>query len=230
MMIRLNHIHKSYGRHVILNDFNLEIPPQERVGFIGNSGIGKTTILNIIAGLVKPDSGQMEINSGRIGYIFQEARLIPWLNVIHNVTIGAKAIGIPKPEALEKCRSILERLEIGNYESFYPGQLSGGIAQRVSIARAFFIDPEILLMDEPFNSLDPALRNRLHEYVLELTREKNITMLYVSHFPDDVIKVTNKVYLLKKEGRLLTISKNRPDFPEEQAYLSYLHSLYEDIR
>lgn len=199
-MIHLAHIQKSYGDHCILNDFNLDIHQNARVGLIGNSGTGKTTILNIIAGLVKPDAGTMRISSRRIGYVFQETRLLPWQNVINNVIIGAKAIQISKDKAVAKCRDILDRLEIREYEHYYPAQLSGGIAQRVSIARAFYIEPEILLMDEPFNSLDPGLRDRLHDYVLELIRERNITLLYVSHFPDDVFKVTDRVLMLKKSG------------------------------
>lgn len=217
-MIHLAHIQKSYSNHHILNDFNLDIHQNARVGLLGDSGTGKTTILNIISGLVKPDTGTMWINSRRIGYVFQETRLLPWRNVINNVIIGAKAVKISREAAVAKCRDILERLEIGEYEHYYPAQLSGGIAQRVSIARAFFIEPEILLMDEPFNSLDPGLRERLHDYVLELIRERNITLLYVSHFPDDVFKVTDQVFMLKKAGRLELVAKNGNDYRHEKEY------------
>ena len=222
-MIHLDGINKCYGSNVILKDFNLKIDKNEQVGLIGISGSGKTTILNMIAGLVKPDSGNIIIYSNKIGYIFQETRLIPWKNVLNNIIIGAKALKLKRYEAVKKCQAILDRLEIRKYERFYPSQLSGGIAQRVSIARAFFIDPEILLMDEPFSSLDPGLRNRLHNYVLELTKERNITLLYVSHFLNDIIKVTNKVYVLKKEGYLGIISQKKNSYFSENDY-----SLYEN--
>jgi ABC-type nitrate/sulfonate/bicarbonate transport system ATPase subunit len=225
-MIYLDRINKSYGSQIVLSDFNLGIKKSDRIGLIGDSGTGKTTVLNVIAGLVKPDSGEVKINCNRIGYIFQESRLMPWKTVLNNVLLSVKSIGIPKEEAIERCRAILDRLEIQKFQDYYPSQLSGGIAQRVSIARAFIIEPEVLLMDEPFNSLDPGLRNRLHDYVLELSNELNITLLYVSHFPEDVVKITNKVYLLKRERQLSIISHMKKDFNSEGDYISYLHSFY----
>jgi NitT/TauT family transport system ATP-binding protein len=208
-MIHLDHINKSFGHDVILHDFSMKVHSGERIGLLGNSGTGKTTLLNIIAGMVKPETGTVKISSNKIGYIFQEPRLMPWKRVTDNVTIGASAIGMSKQESIAKCQLILEQLEIKKYASYFPSELSGGIAQRVSIARAFMVEPDILLMDEPFSSLDPGLRNRLHDYVLEFLNERKATLLYVSHFPEDVRKITNQIFILEKEQQLKMVSSRK---------------------
>jgi ABC-type nitrate/sulfonate/bicarbonate transport system ATPase subunit len=205
-MIHLDQVSKYYGNDVILHNFSMKVQSGERIGLLGNSGTGKTTLLNIIAGLTKPEAGKVRISSNKIGYIFQELRLMPWKKVADNVIIGARAIGMSKQEALGKCRCILKQLEIQKYENYFPSELSGGIAQRVSIARAFLVEPEILLMDEPFSSLDPGLRNRLHDYVLDFVNERKATLLYVSHFPEDVQKITNQIFVLEKERQLKVVS------------------------
>ncbi len=225
-MIQINNVDKSYGPHAILKNFNLSIKQREFIGLIGNSGTGKTTILNLIAGIIKPDSGTVKLGDEHIGYIFQEPRLIPWKTVRQNVMIGAEALQLKKNEAKDRCLRILDKLEIKRFHDYYPNQLSGGIAQRVSIARAFFIEPHILLMDEPFTALDPDLRNRLHNYVMEFIKEKKIALLYVSHFPEDIFKITDKIYLLKALGRMERVANNKDLFKNPEDHRSYLHSLF----
>ncbi len=154
MKLSLNHITKSFGEKEVLRDFSFALAEGERVCLLGPSGGGKSTLLNIIAGLVKPDSGELISEWERIGYVFQEYRLLPWLTVEENLTA---VTGCGK----EQARELLKAVELDGDRAAYPDSLSGGMKQRVNIVRALACEPELLLLDEPFKGLDTALRERV---------------------------------------------------------------------
>ena len=158
MPLILNNICKSFGEKKVLDHFSMRVEEGERVCILGPSGGGKTTLLNIIAGLTQPDSGEIELPEGKISYIFQEYRLLPWLTAEENIT---STTGCTK----ERAREILTALELGGESGSYPDAFSGGMQQRLSIARAIAYDSALILMDEPFKGLDPELRERVIDYV-----------------------------------------------------------------
>ncbi len=172
MPLRLSNICRSFGDKQVLCDFSMEVPEGERACILGPSGGGKTTLLNIIAGLILPDSGEVELPEGKISYIFQENRLLPWLTAEENIVAAA---GCDKQAA----RRWLEAVELGNEAKSYPDEFSGGMKQRLNIARALAFDSAVILMDEPFKGLDPELRERIIMRTDEYCR--NRTVILVTH-------------------------------------------------
>lgn len=154
MPLILNNICKSYGEKNVLENFSLDVNDGERICLLGPSGGGKTTLLNIIAGLVSPDSGSIDCTCEKISYIFQEYRLLPWVNATENIIAAAGC-------SIERAEELLNVMELGGDMHSYPDSLSGGMQQRVNIARALAADSEMILMDEPFKGLDPALKERI---------------------------------------------------------------------
>jgi ABC-type nitrate/sulfonate/bicarbonate transport system ATPase subunit len=201
-IIRCKNITKKYGERFVLKDFSLEIKKGDTLGLIGKSGVGKTTLLRILSDLTSIDSGSIFRGSNKIGYVFQEHRLIPWKTVIGNIVFCLVAFGESKKNAHQKARYFLNQMELSEYEDHYPHELSGGMCQRVSIARAFAIDPDILLMDEPFTALDPRLKEILHNYIKKFLASKPIAALYVSHIPREILKITDKIYVIHDNGNL----------------------------
>ncbi|MEN4006085.1 MAG: ATP-binding cassette domain-containing protein [Methanobacteriaceae archaeon] len=180
-MIRFSRVTKSFNGLIVLDNLSFEIKKSEIVSILGPSGIGKTTILKLIAGTLFPDSGTVEVTSPQIGYVFQEPRLLPWRTCKENISLVMKASGTTRRKADDIARGWIERLGLRGFEDYYPTQLSGGMMQRVSIARAFAIEPEILLMDEPFSNLDMKLKESLLTMVEEMLEEHRITVVHVTH-------------------------------------------------
>lgn len=188
-MIKLIDVCKRYDEQVIFDHFNLEFPKDKITCILGESGVGKTTLLNIIAGLTNYN-GKIEIE-GKLSYIFQEARLIPSLTVKENLKFTS-------PEATdEQIEEILIQLEILDKKDTFPTKLSGGEAQRVSIARAFLYDAPIILMDEPFSSLDLSLKYKLITYFSNLWNMKKKTVLFVTHDIDEALLLADDILLLQ---------------------------------
>lgn len=201
-MIEFNEVCKSWNDRSIFNGLTFEVGMGETVGLLGRSGIGKTTILRMVAGLISPDSGTVVVESPRIGYIFQEPRLIPWKTALENICFGLKATGLGNNEAKEIGMEYIEKLDLEGFEKYYPAQLSGGMQQRVSIGRAFAINPEILLMDEPFSSLDLGLKDAMLGIVRDMLTRKPPALLYVTHDPEEVSGLVKRLLLLHDGGRL----------------------------
>lgn len=195
-MIKLIDVCKKYDEQVIFDHLNLEFPKDKITCILGESGVGKTTLLNMIAGLT-PYQGKIEA-SGDVSYIFQEARLVPNLTVLENLRFTSKNA------TDEEIKNLLTILEIDDKMHIYPNKLSGGEAQRVSIARAFLYDAPILLMDEPFSSLDLSLKYRLISYFSNLWNTNKKTVLFVTHDIDEAILLAEDILILKNRS----ISKN----------------------
>ncbi|HOP74260.1 MAG TPA: ABC transporter ATP-binding protein [Bacillota bacterium] len=195
-MYKLESISKNYGTLVVLDNFSLSIPKDRITVLVGPSGCGKTTLLNILAGLVRPDRGQ--VISEQVSYLFQEPRLLPWLNVRENIGLPLRDI-FEKKRVDEEVRRYLREIGLEGYADFYPGQLSGGLKQRVAMARAFAFPAPILLMDEPFKSLDLKIRYRLMEDFIRLWLSEPRTVVAVTHDLHEAVVLGDRVILLDEK-------------------------------
>jgi NitT/TauT family transport system ATP-binding protein len=208
-----------------LSNVDLSIGKGEFVSFIGPSGCGKTTFLRVIADLEKPTSGTIEVNGmtaeqarmrRAYGYVFQAAALYPWRTIERNVALPLEIMGISKAQRQERIRRTLALVNLSGFEKKFPWQLSGGMQQRASIARALAFDADLLLMDEPFGALDEIVRDHLNEQLLELWGRTNKTICFVTHsIPEAVYLSTRIVVMSPRPGRVTdviesTLPKERP--------------------
>lgn len=201
-MIRFRNVTKSFQERTVLDEISFTLGKDEICGLIGRSGSGKSTILRMISGLTQADSGSVNIGSKKIGYIFQDPCLIPWRTALGNLGFTLQTMGLDKKNYRKIAMNWLQKMELSGFENFYPGQLSGGMRQRVAIARAFSIEPDILLMDEPFSALDAGLKEAMHSLMKKVLEQRSITVLYVSHNPDEVSQIVDKIYKLSQDGKL----------------------------
>lgn len=195
-----------------LRNINLDISKGEFVSFIGPSGCGKTTFLRVMADLEKPTDGQIIINgvspeearnARAYGYVFQAAGLYPWRTIGGNIRLPLEIMGYSKSDQAKRVQQVLELVELSDFEKKFPWQLSGGMQQRASIARALAFDADILLMDEPFGALDEIVRDHLNEQLLDLWRRTNKTIGFVTHsIPEAVYLSTKIVVMSPRPGRI----------------------------
>ncbi|MDH4990608.1 ABC transporter ATP-binding protein [Aquamicrobium lusatiense] len=198
-----------------LSNVDLTIGKGEFVSFIGPSGCGKTTLLRVIADLEKPTSGTILVNGmtpeqarerRAYGYVFQAAALLPWRTIADNVALPLEIMGISKAEREERIRRTLELVNLAGFEKKYPWQLSGGMQQRASIARALAFDADLLLMDEPFGALDEIVRDHLNQQLLELWARTDKTICFVTHsIPEAVYLSTRIVVMSPRPGRVTDV-------------------------
>ncbi|UOR10544.1 ABC transporter ATP-binding protein [Halobacillus amylolyticus] len=192
-----------------LEDINIDIKDGEFVCLIGPSGCGKTTLLRILAGLENPSIGEFKIAQGKKdrplqSMVFQERGVIPWLTVEENVAFGLKMRHLPKPVVKERTAYYLTKVGLDKFAKLYPKELSGGMKQRVSIARAFANDPEILLMDEPFGALDEQNKFILQEELLNIWSETKKTVLFITHSIDEALLLSDRILLMSSQpGKII---------------------------
>lgn len=198
-MIELSHVSLALGGLPVLNDISFRVEKGQIVALRGPSGIGKTTILRLVAGELRPDAGEVRVNGERVGYVFQEPRLLPWRTALENVALVLLAKGLPKREALAVARGWLERMGLAGFADYYPAQLSGGMAQRVALARAFAIEPDVLLFDEPLTNLDQRLKTSLLDLVGQIASERRLTVLYVTHDLLEALRIADRILELRLE-------------------------------
>jgi sulfonate transport system ATP-binding protein len=189
--------------HPVFRQFDLDIERGEFVVIVGESGSGKTTLLRIIAGLETADRGSVAVNGKVIAgvgservVVFQEPRLLPWLTVRKNVSFGLELRGRPREAISRKVDDALRLVGLGAFASAYPGQLSGGMAQRVGIARALVTDPEILLLDEPLGALDAMTRMRMQQELERLWQDNGATMIMVTHDIEEAVYLADKIVVM----------------------------------
>ncbi len=198
-----------------LSDVNLDIHEGDFVSFIGPSGCGKTTFLRVIADLEQPTGGSITVNgvspqearlARAYGYVFQAAGLYPWRTIGGNIKLPLEIMGFSKAEQQERVTRVLEMVDLAGFENKFPWQLSGGMQQRASIARALAFDADILLMDEPFGALDEIVRDHLNEQLLELWAKTNKTIGFVTHsIPEAVFLSTKIVVMSPRPGRVTDV-------------------------
>lgn len=215
LYLTIEGIHKSFkqeGNQLIkvLDEINLHVEKGSFVSIVGPSGCGKSTLLYLIAGLEKADRGEIKVAGKRVEkpgpervVVFQEAGLFPWLTVLENVTYGLLLKKMSKADAEEKAKEILKMVHLSRYIHAYPHQLSGGMKQRVAIARALVMEPDILLMDEPFSALDEQTRMVLHQELLEIWRKTKVTIFFVTHNIREAVLLSEKIVVFAtRPGRI----------------------------
>ncbi|MFQ6550006.1 ABC transporter ATP-binding protein [Aestuariibius sp. 2305UL40-4] len=229
-----------------LRNVDLEIEKGEFVSFIGPSGCGKTTFLRCIAGLETPTGGTLTVNgmspdaarqARAYGYVFQAAGLYPWRTIAGNVQLPLEIMGFPKAERQERVERVLSLVDLEGFGGKYPWQLSGGMQQRASIARALAFDADILLMDEPFGALDEIVRDRLNEELLGLWGRTGKTIAFVTHsIPEAVFLSTKIVVMSPRPGRITdviesSLPKERPlDIRDSAEFIEIAHRVREGLR
>jgi ABC-type sugar transport system ATPase subunit len=204
----LEQINIRYKDEDIIQNLNLCIHPGEIFVLMGPSGSGKTTLLKGIAGLLPIKSGELiwENGTGTVGIVFQEPRLFPHMTVIENIGFSLRVKGVPKKQRWEKASYFIKILQLEGLENRFPHQLSGGQQQRVSLGRALIVKPDLLLLDEPFSSLDTPLRVELSEWLYQFQREMGFSILWVTHFLEEAFSVADRIAFLM-EGSVLQIGK-----------------------
>ncbi|MCM3586083.1 ABC transporter ATP-binding protein [Mesobacillus maritimus] len=228
MFIEIKNIQKQFIDKenkpiTVLKDINLEVQKGEFVSILGPSGCGKSTLLSIVAGLTKANSGEVIVNETQVrkpgkdrGMVFQQAALFPWLNVLENVTFPLKK-EMSKKDANEQAKKYLQMVQLSNYLHHYPHELSGGMQQRVAIARALAMNPDTLLMDEPFGALDEQTRSRLHGQLETIWTETKKTILFVTHSISESIKLSDRIIVMgTKPGTILQDIRVDLPRPREQ--------------
>lgn len=191
---------KRYRSREVLSGLDLTLEAGETLAILGPSGIGKSTLLRLAARLDRPNQGTVILAARRLGFVFQEPRLLPWRTALENVVLPLLAQGAPLRAAREKAAAMLARLELAAFAEAYPDMLSGGMRQRVSLARAFVIEPELLLLDEPFTGLDPELRRSMRSYLDGLLAASGAAALHVTHDIGDILEATNRILRLTAKG------------------------------
>ncbi len=238
--------HTADGPVHALKDVSLDVERGEFVSFIGPSGCGKTTFLRCVAALEAPTGGTLSVNgmspdaarqSRAYGYVFQAAGLYPWRTIGANVRLPLEIMGYPRDEQRRRVADVLRLVDLEGFEKKYPWQLSGGMQQRASIARALAFDADLLLMDEPFGALDEIVRDRLNEELLRLWARTGKTTLFVTHsIPEAVYLSTRIVVMSPRPGRITDViesplPRDRPlDIRDTPEFIAIAHRVREGLR
>lgn len=247
MKLVIDNVSKSFVSRTghtlpVLQDINLTVNEEEFVALVGPSGCGKSTLLNITAGLLAPTSGSASFTHlpqghvPRTGIVFQETGLFPWRSVYDNIAFGLEAMGVPRQEQKDRISHYINLVGLTGFEKALPHHLSGGMRQRVGIARALVINPDLLLMDEPFSALDAQTRTIMQEELVTLWDKTRLSTLYVTHNIQEAVMLADRVVLLSRRpgkiSRILNISIPRaerelPQHTEEIA--EYIRIIWEHI-
>jgi NitT/TauT family transport system ATP-binding protein len=220
--IKVDHLAKQFGSGPeaveALKDVNFEVDGHVFVSIVGPSGCGKSTLLNILSGVETPTSGTVSITEkggpARVGYVFQSARLLPWRSVMDNLMFAQPE---QDDQARERCTRFLDMVHLGHRAHNYPGELSGGMQQRVGIARAFSIEPDVLFMDEPFSHLDAITARSLRLELHELWKATKKTVLFVTHDVGEAVELSNRILVFAAGGKLESEMAIDLPFPRDPA-------------
>ncbi len=225
--IEITGVSKSFPRQGdggllrVLNDVNITLAEKTFTCLVGPSGCGKSTLLRIIDGLMAPDTGEVRIGGERItepsldrGFVFQHFNLLPWRTVIGNIEFGLENLGVRKEERRPRATQVLKLVDLDGFENYYPGQLSGGMQQRVGLARALAVDPSLLLMDEPFGSVDDQTRMLLQEELLKIWERDQKTVVFVTHDIEEALYLGDQVVVMRARpsqiSRIIEVPFGRP--------------------
>lgn len=210
-MIKIENTTKKFGDLTVLEDINIHVPEGEFLVLLGASGCGKSTLLNMVAGFTPPTSGRVVVNGHEVtdvdphsGMVFQQYALFPWMTVLDNVAFGLKLRGMPKKERDEIAMKYIEMVGLQGFLDAYPKALSGGMKQRVSIARVLANDPPVILLDEPFAALDAMTRQVLQEQLVDIYEKSRKTIVFITHSIDEALLLATRIIILgAKPGRVV---------------------------
>ncbi|WP_374619217.1 ABC transporter ATP-binding protein [Devosia sp.] len=220
-LISLRHVSKSFANGAVraLDDISFDVQPGEFVSLVGPSGCGKTTLLRLINGLIEPDAGTVEVMGAPpspgpdLAMVFQSARLLPWRTIAGNIEFALALRGHPGAEQKRRSRALLAAVGLRDFAESYPHQLSGGMQQRVGLARALAVEPSVLLMDEPFAALDAMTREVLRGELLQMWSRRRMAIVFVTHDIDEAVLLSQRIVLLRpRPGRIDEIVE--VDLPE----------------
>ncbi|MEU1213103.1 ABC transporter ATP-binding protein [Streptomyces sp. NPDC005791] len=235
---RIRNVSKSFagptGQQLVLDDITLDVAPGEFVTLLGASGCGKSTLLNLVAGLDRPTAGSIETPGGRPALMFQEHALFPWLTAGKNIELALRLRGVPKSDRRPEAERLLELVRLGGAYGKRVHELSGGMRQRVAMARALAQDSQLLLMDEPFAALDAITRDVLHDELTRIWRETNASVLFVTHNVREAVRLAQRVILLSsRPGRIArewTVDIEQPRRIEDTAVAELSVEITEQLR
>lgn len=240
MFLEIRNISKSYDNKKIIENINISINEGEFVSLLGESGSGKSTLFNILAGIEKSDSGDIYFKTKKItnenfcSYMHQKDLLLPFYTVLDNIALPLIIKGISKKEAYKKIYAHLETFSLLGVENKFPNQLSGGMRQRASLLRAYINSQEMILLDEPFSSLDSITKKKLYRWYKDIMTKSNTTTFFITHDIDEAILLSDKIFILKGNPSTITncveITKNKTNnFEFTNEYLEYKKILIQKI-
>jgi len=225
-MLKMEELCKSFGDNHVLIDFNLEIRNGEVVTLLGPSGCGKSTTLNLVAGILKPDSGDIYLRGERVndlspqkrhlGMVFQQWALFPHMNVYENIAFGLKMAKTSRKEIDRRVKELLELVRLPEISTKFPSQLSGGMQQRVALARSLATGPDVLLLDEPLSNLDELLRREMEVEIRRIQQDINITTLFVTHNQEEALVTSDRVAIMRL-GRIIRIDNPKELYKDPQS-------------
>ena len=243
--VTVQNVYKNYGDVEALRDMSLNFPKGELTSLLGPSGCGKTTLLKIIAGLLPATSGEVIVNGEIVkdpgpdrAFVFQDFALLPWASVIRNVAFGLELRGVAKSERESIAQKYIGDVGLKGFENSFPHELSGGMRQRVGLARALSVDAQVLLMDEPFSAVDEQTRRKFQEDLLNLVKDQNKTFIFVTHSIEEAVYVSDQIaLLLPRPSRVSEIirptsfkNKDVDSIRRDSEYLDIVDRIWKSLR
>ena len=243
--VTVKNVFKNYGETEALRDLSLDFPRGELTSLLGPSGCGKTTLLKIIAGLLPATSGEVIVNGQIVkdpgpdrAFVFQDFALLPWASVIRNVGFGLELRGVAKSERESIAAKYIGDVGLKGFENSFPHELSGGMRQRVGLARALSVDSQVLLMDEPFSAVDEQTRRKFQEDLLNLVKDENKTFIFVTHSIEEAVYVSDQIaLLLPRPSRVSEIirptsfkNKDVDSIRRDSEYLDIVDRIWKSLR